>query len=317
MKISSIVDIVQGELKTNPTISFITQSHTNINKVNDGDLFISSNKEEINLALKQGAFAIIYDIDIQISDTEVAWIKVENIEDTCLKLIRYHLSELKINSIITDEISFNIFKIFNPKNKTCVYIDENIINNFEIIKNNHITENIISNNKRISNIIYPNSKNFEITKYTIDNLIVHSLFETSFSYKHRYFHKLKLPMIYIDNFINVIEFIKIIDIDTNKLNSFSYMCPVFISKSLQIVDYGKSNTFILANNSTSTNYLEIAFIKKFYTYGQIKVIETSNDNEILDIFKKNIFNAIYIKTKTTDEIKKLLQSNQVKSLELF
>jgi len=320
MKISSIVDIVNGDLQNSPAISFITQAHTNISKINDGDLFISSNEDKIIQAINNGAFAIIYDIELDISilNNEIAYIKVPSINQACTRLLRFELSNKKINSIYCDDISYEIFNIYKDSNTT-LCLDDDIIKNFEHIKNKHDLKLIISNNKDFLLNIYPTSSEFKIIHYDLKNLIVHSLFETSFSFKSRYFYKLKLPMIYIDKFISIIEYLNISDVDTSKLKNFKYLKPIFINKSNQIVDYGKSNMFILANKNNHINYLEVAFLTKAYNYAKIQVLDDNITNEE-DIYKhisKHNYNALYIKSKSYDEIITLLQANQKKQELLF
>ena len=320
MKISSIVDIVNGELQNSPAISFITQSHTNISKINDGDLFISSNKDEIIKAIDNGAFAIIYDISLDISslNNEIAYIQVDDIKQACTRLLRFELSSQNIKCIYCDYISYELFNIFKNSNEILCMSDD-ILKNYENIQNSHDINTIISTSKQFILNIYPTSMEFEVLHYELKNLIVHSIFETSFSFKERYFYKLKLPMIYIDKFISVIEYLNIKELDTTKLKNFKYLKPIFINKSNQIVEYGKSNMFILANSCKAINYLEVAFVQKAYNYAVVNILDENikNENNIFDEISKHNYNALYIKTKSYDEIVALLQSNQKEQIQLF
>ena len=320
MKISSIVDIVKGDLQNSPAISFITQSHTNISKINDGDLFISSNKDEIIQAINNGAFAIIYDIplDISLLNTEIAYIKVSDIKQACTRLLRFELSAKQLVCMYCDYISFELFTIYKNSNDILCLSDD-ILKNYENIQNNHDIKTIISTSKQFMLHIYPTSTEFDIVHYELKNLIVHSIFETSFSFKSRYFYKLKLPMIYIDRFISVIEYLDIQEVDTLKLKNFKYLKPIFINKSNQIVEYGKSNMFILANSCKAINFLEVAFVQKAYNYAIVKVLDESikENNQIFEKISKHNYNALYITTKSYDEIVALLQSNQKEQIQLF
>ena len=77
MQISSILDIVDGSLLNSPSISFIYSIKTNVLKVKEGDLFIAKDLTEIELAIKNGAFAILIENNAPIIDNEIAWIKVK------------------------------------------------------------------------------------------------------------------------------------------------------------------------------------------------------------------------------------------------
>ena len=63
MKISSIIDIIDGELLSSPSISFVYNIKVNSKKIVEGDLFITKNPNDIEEAIANGAFAIIYDFD--------------------------------------------------------------------------------------------------------------------------------------------------------------------------------------------------------------------------------------------------------------
>ena len=321
MKISSLVDVVQGVLQNTPAISFITQSHTTLNKINDGDLFISSNPNDIYDAINNGAFAIVYDcnLNLKLLNNEIAFIKVSCINQACIKLLRFKLSTIKIKALSVNDVSFELFNLFKNSNNNFIYLDENISNNFELLYNTNNFDVLISKNKSFLNDIYPINEEFEIKKYDLYNLVVHSLFETSFSFKNRYFSKLKLPMIYIDNFISVIEYLDISEVDTSKLKNFKFMQAIFINKSNEIIDFGKSNRFLIANSCSNINFLEVAFMKKFYCYAKVKIIDENitNNDEIYNIIKSQDYNALYIKSKTKKQIIELLNSKIKDTIKLF
>jgi ferrochelatase len=319
MKISSIVDIVNGELLNSPAISFITQAHTVLNKINDGDMYLSSNEDQIKQAISQGAFAIVYDIELDISllNMEIAFIKVISLEDAITRLLRFYLSNKKIIAFYIDEISYNIFTIYKSYSKNTVFLSNNAKDNFELIYNTNKKSMVMSTNKDFLTKIYPKYKEFKISKYQISNLIVHSLFETSFSVKNKYFHKLRLPLIYIDNFISVLEFLALDSCNTNKLHNLKYMKAIFINRSNQIIQYGKSNRFIIANANANINYLEIAFLQKFYSYGKIKIINSNVINKILQNIKDKDYNVLYITSKNHDELIDILQVLQKNIPKLF
>jgi len=320
MKISSIIDIVAGDLQNSPAISFITQSHTNISKINDGDLFISSSLKEIQIAISKGAFAIVYDIDIDIStlDKEIAWIKVDNIQKAMIRLLRFNLSILDIQSYSCDEIFYQLCYISKSYKKELVFLDNNLKNNFELLNNVTKETILISTNKDMLYDILPLSKDINIKKHNINNLVVHSLFETSFSYKHRYYYKLKLPMIYVDYFLTLLEFLDIQEYDNQKLNNFNLLKPIFINHHCEIVDFGKSNRFIIANKNISISEIELEFISKVYSYAKIKIVNDDlKDTKLLDIIQIQDYNALYIKHKSYKQIVKLLQDNKHNHKKLF
>lgn len=118
MKISSIIDIIDGELLSSPSISFVYNIKVNSKKIVEGDLFIAKNPNDIEEAIANGAFAIIYDFDdINIVDNEIAWIKVKSTEESLIKLFRFKLSHLELEVYYCDKISFDLLNLLEAQIK--------------------------------------------------------------------------------------------------------------------------------------------------------------------------------------------------------
>ncbi|HJE03319.1 MAG TPA: peptidoglycan synthetase, partial [Aliarcobacter thereius] len=101
MKISSIVDIIDGELLSTPSITSINSIKTESEKVKTADLFIARNIDDLNIAIKNGAYAVIFEEDFSVSDTEVAFIKVRNIEKALLSIFRFKLANKNIKAYLS------------------------------------------------------------------------------------------------------------------------------------------------------------------------------------------------------------------------
>lgn len=310
MQISSILDIVDGKLLNSPSISFIYSIKTNVSKVKEGDLFIVKDQNDIKLAIKNGAFALIIEENHSIIDNEIAWIKVKNIDLTIIKLIRFKLSNKNLKAYFCQKATYDILKIYSNNFEKDVKLIPNKLENFfkqlEHIENN---DTIISSNKAILDKIYPNSSNFDnITLIeNIDNLTEHSLFETSFSYKEKYFSRLKISSLYLDNFLKVYNFLNQ-NIDFTKLKSFHNLKALFLDKNFNPIEFGKSDKFIICQNNEDLYKNEILYLKEKYTYAKTLFISNFyidilkkdeqiiiNDLEELKLILKNTkFNAIYI-----------------------
>lgn len=310
MQISSLLDIVDGKLLNSPSISFIYSIKTSAKKVKEGDLFIAKISEEIPFAIANGAFAVIIEDNHIITDNEIAWIKVENIDTSIIKLIRFKLSIKNLKAYYCGKITYNILKIYsNYLDKNTKLIPnklENIFKYLDDIENDFI---LISSNKDILEKIYPNNYAFEnnINLNDIKNLIEHSLFETSFSYKDNYFSRLKISSLYIFNFIQVFNFLKA-DLDSSKLKSFHNMKPLFLDKNLNLVEFGKSEKFIICQNDKILYKNEILYVKMKYTYAKILVVSSyyldfldkeeqiiiNEIEELKPTLKKVKFNCIYL-----------------------
>ncbi len=311
MQITALTDIVQGELINSPSISFITQIHTNISKINEGDAFFATNKQAIEYAIKKGVFAIIYDFETIISDNEIAWIKVDNFQKAITNILRYKLIESKTEFIKTNKIFFHLLTIFKSKEfSDTILLKENLSDNFELLNSIDCKKIIFGTDLKFLNAISGKVSILEHNHYDIKNLITHSLFETSFSYKDKFFDKLKLPTVYIDDLVQQLELFEY-KLDLKKLNNFDLFKPIFINKNNEIVNFGQTNKFILANKDIEIYDIEINYLQSHYSYGDIKTLDATklNNDELFSIIKDLEFNALYCKNISIKQISSILEKN--------
>lgn len=320
MKISSTVDITGGKLLNSPAISFTTQTHTNLKKISDGDLFISSNIDEIKEAIKKGAFGIIFDFDIDVTtlDSEIAWIRVDDIDLAITKLLRFKLANMTLKSYCVDFIAYEFLTVLAGTNKN-IYFIHDTFSSFEQLLDIDDNDILISTKHKFLNDIYPKSEHLKIDHMKFENLLIHSIFETSFLYENEYFYKLRIPYIYLNHLLSIKKIFNLDSIDTNKLRNIQFMHPIFINKQNQIVEYGKSNKFILTSQNEEITKIEFDFIKIIFKYGKITLLDCmgKNDDEIFHFISQNSSNCIYLVNQTNEKIIEILKLNERKEQTLF
>lgn len=326
MKISSIVDIVDGELLNSPSISFINNISSDANKVKTSDMFIAKNIEDLKIALQNGAYAVIFEKYFEVIDNEIAFIKVKNLELALLKIVRYKLSTLKIKSYFCTDETFDMLKLYqNNHTKPIFLISKNIEKAFKFIDDIKEGDILISKNKKLLESIYPDSKEFEkkLDENSIKNLIKHSLFELSFSYKDIYFSKLRLSKIYLNSFLNIYDFFKG-NIDISKLKLYSNFKAIFIDKDFQPIESGKSDSFIICQTNKNLIPIEITYLKNEFRYAKTifvskykisfldekEQIIINNIEDLKNILKNLKFNCVYLIGFTNQESFEFLQNSQ-------
>lgn len=319
MQILALKDLLEGELLNKPFISFVTQIHTQVSKINEGDAFFASNDEDIKKAIELGAFAIIIDFDTEIIDSEIAWIKVDNLKSSITKILRYKLLQKNLTFVNTSNILYDMLKLLKTKefNKKSLFLSNNLKNNFELLVNEN-NKTVYSKDIEFINLISTNIIHKKDISNSVDNLIVHSLFEISFSYKNIFYDKIRLSKLYLNEFIEAIDILENED-NIKKISYFPFMKPIFLNQYNQIINYGQSNRFILSNKKESISKKEIAFIKENYTYAKLIILD--GDNLTDDIIIKNIkeldFNVLYILNKNDEDIINILNNNIVNTNSLF
>jgi len=329
VKINSIIDIIDGKLLNSPSISFIYSFKTDVNKVKEGDLFIANNLDDIQIAVQKGAFAIITKSIYPIIDNEIAWIKVDDINTIIIKLIRYKLANFNLKAYFCNDISYELLTVFSSNEKKVKLISKDLgkfISTIDEIDGNSI---IISKDIELLNKLYPNNTNFEKENFSITNLIEHSIFEVSFTYKDTYFQRIKIPSIYIEDFIRVYNFLSLNEFDDSKLKNFNFFKPIFLDKNLTIIEFGKSNKFIIVQNEPSLINKEINYLEDKFSYAKtvyitstyiknisVEQIIVKDINKIKNVIENQSFNALYISGFKFEDIQQILLKKE-KELSLF
>ena len=147
MRLEAFLHIVDGTLLNVPQISKVSNFSTEAKKIARGDLYIAFDNE-IDTAVQNGAYAILSDIDFNINNHEIAWIKVLDLKEAVLKLLRYMLINSEIKFYLMSKSAFlvskslfrqnNILHLDNSKNSIrkffenkqlqfCISCDEELI----------------------------------------------------------------------------------------------------------------------------------------------------------------------------------------------
>lgn len=313
MKISSLIDIIDGELLNTPSISFIYSFKTKAKKVKESDLFIARNINDIETAIQNGAYAIVLEEKYPLLDKEIAWIKVDSIDKVLVQLIRYRLANFNLKAYYSNKAIYNFLNIFS-NDINLKFIPWNLDDFIKTLNDIDNDSTLICHDKNVLDMLYPNNTKFKSINHITNNLTEHSLFESSFSYKDKFFSRLKISSLYINDFLDAYTYLNY-DFDFTKLKTFYNLKPLFLDKRLNITEYGKSDKFMLMQNNISLAKKEITYIKEKYKYAKTIFVSSKyvdfldeeqyvlDDIDKLKNYLKTIeFNAVYMLGFSFEEI---------------
>ncbi|WP_120951544.1 hypothetical protein [Helicobacter sp. L8] len=113
MHVAEVVEITRGVLKGAPCVHAFSHISTDP-KDTRGGLFVALQPHNIACALENGAYGVLCDQDITISDSEIAWIVVPQVVKALERLLRYHL--LGVRLLCVSRVEFAILsKILHAK----------------------------------------------------------------------------------------------------------------------------------------------------------------------------------------------------------
>ena len=134
---------------------------------------------------------------------------------------------------------------------------------------------------------------------------------------------------YLAQFLRVYNFLGG-NIDFGKLKSFNNLKPLFIDRNFNLIEFGKSDRFIICQDIQSLYANEILYMKIKYKYAKTIFITSEyieylkKDEQIIintldelrPILRKFKFNAIYLMGFNYNQVQTYILKNE-KSLTLF
>lgn len=243
MRITHVVDLVQGELNNKPIIEEFTHLALNLSSLRRGGLFFALNTEDIEAAVTSGAYGVIYEHSVQMLDPEIAWIKVGNLKEAIARLVRYLILHRHIEVFCLSTAEFEILQ------QICDDTSVTFHNNTEELLD------LLSRNEEISKIITKDEnflhKGIEMNRAIVPiekSLKMHipTLFDMRIYYKILHFH-LNLPALFFDSLCAVVHLCETYGIHFNlaRFREIEWVMPIFVDSVPNLLPYGQSEHVLI------------------------------------------------------------------------
>ena len=300
MTIDALINLTDGSLQNEPTIQAIEGATVFPSKVEHGDLFISSDADEIKSALDNGAYAIIYDDDtIAISDLEIAWIKVASIQDAAFKLLRYVILEKEAEFYLLKEHENSYLKMILLQKSNIAFIANDWRKAFEQILNSP-QKLFVGTDKELIRRIKPDVKllKSEVDGYAISD----TLFRTTFKVGGYVYQEKELAPFHLGHLLRVVDFCETHDLpySIDRLKYTRHFIPVFIDSELNTTHASKSDRVVIFCDNLHDIDLAREYIKHKGTWVK-SIILTPPKTKV-----ENLDRPIWFETK--EEVREILKN---------
>ena len=233
MKIEDILNLTEGTLTNTPKVQAIEAATVYPSKVDHGDLFFSSNQEEIDKALQNGAYAIVYDDEnIVQKDNEIAWIKVSDIQLAAFKLIRYVIIKKEASFYLLSDHEITFLKMILTHKTNIAFIADDWRKAFEQILNSDDAL-FVGSNKELMQLIKPDipKLNTDVDGYAVSD----TLFRTTFKVGSFVYQEKELIPFHLEYLLRVVDFCdrEELPYDLDRLKYTKHFMPVFIDLKLK------------------------------------------------------------------------------------
>jgi len=245
MKIEDILNLTEGILTNTPKVQAIEAATVFHSKVDHGDLFFSSNQEEIDKAIENGAYAIVYDDENIIKkDDEIAWIKVSDIQLAAFKLIRYVVIKKESKFYLLSEHELTFLKMIIQHKGNVSFIPNDWRKAFEQILNSDGTL-FVGTDKELMQLIKPDIEkiNREVDGYLVSD----TLFKSTFKVDGFVYQEKELIPFHLEYLLRAVDFCNLHDLPytMDRIKYTKHFLPVFIDAKLRSTQASKSDKVVI------------------------------------------------------------------------
>lgn len=309
-KIDSIVRISGGVLLNTPSVDSIEDIKISSKNVKRGDLFIdvNGNTEEIEEAVQNGAYCILTALIPKISDEEIAWVSVKDLEKSLIKLARFYAVEKNFRFIPLLDVQYALAKSLHVEEKAKLLSNFTFEALMQILKSEKETLFFVVKNSFIQNVD-PTIKKIK-SKIEPDKIFENGLFHSSFIYKDKFVKEVRLSSFFIPYLCSLIECFDQLNINykIDNFNNFEHFYPQFVTSKLEISDFGTTRRVIIFESEIKLYNEELEYLYK-------KVDKKLIVTEINELKTKDFRYALIHGKK--EDFEELLQEKKTVQMELF
>ncbi len=277
------VELSLGELQNTPSISYFNSIVLSLSKVQKGSLFVAKDHALIPKALELGAYGILYTGEYPLSDRDVAWIKLKDIEHSLNHLFKFCLLNERVVGALLSPIELEIAsKIIVSDSVWCL---KESLEDLFIIEGCKIA---FFDKLEWLHLFYKQERLKEDLKESRLMILNQSFFCSTLVYEKQEY-ELKMPCIFLEPLKRVIQLCEKLQIafDLNFLGKKEYPLdhckPFFVNKNLEIAPYGATARVVVAE--ASKELFEMMLQKALETLSWGKIVVFCRKNSVA-FFKK-------------------------------
>ncbi|MCQ2930791.1 ferrochelatase [Helicobacter pylori] len=289
--VNEAVELSLGELQNTPSISYFNSIVLSLNKVQKGSLFVAKDHTLIPKALELGAYGILYAGEYPLSDRDVAWIKLKDIEHSLNHLFKFCLLNERVVGVLLSPIELEIAsKIIVSDSVWCL---KESLEDLFIIEGCKIA---FFDKLEWLHLFYKQERLREYLKEDLKEsrlIILNQSFFCSALVYEKQEYELKMPCIFLEPLKRVIQLCEKLQIafDLNLLGKKEYPLdhckPFFVNKNLEIAPYGATARVVVAE--ASKELFEMMLQKALETLSWGKIVVFCRKNSAAFFEKNNLY----------------------------
>jgi hypothetical protein len=333
MRLENVLALTRGSLKTDPFITSVNGIVFDVKKVKRGDLFVALEPDTIEDAVLNGAYGIIFDRPTQISDAEIAWIKVDSVKEALKRLLRFRMIDKELDVYSCDPITQKLAKQVMTSSDFVV-LDGTFIDICRALWDIEPHTTVLFSAASVEEELFVSVKPMPQTAVESVTIIEQTLFETSFIYENTFYERQLLSPFFIPYLERLLHFLKTKEI-VFRLRPFlpiPHFEAVFTDSSFKVKEFGASDRVLIFEPDFELIEPQIRFLKKQANWAKIIYVIPSHKQkrlqgeaniftyrsvrDIIDILKTNDFHFALIAEQDRSLLDKPLFDHRAEQLTL-
>ncbi len=261
-KIDSIVRISGGVLLNSPSVDCVKEVKISPAKVKRGDFFIdiNSSNEEMQKAVENGAYCILTALLPKISDEEIAWISVGDLEKSLIKLARFFATQKSFRFVPLLDIHYGLAKSLHVEERVKLLCNSPSEALMQILKNDDETLFFVVENSFIKSVD-PTVKDI-VVKTEPTQIFESGIFHTSFVYKERFIKDIRLSSFFVPYLCALMDKLDDLEIKfrVESFNNFEHFYPQFVTSRFEKSDFGTTRKVIIFESDLELYEKELEYL---------------------------------------------------------
>jgi ferrochelatase len=309
MRLENILALTHGELVSSPFVNKFENIVFEAKQVKRGDLFVAYDEMSIEEAVFNGAYGIVFCKPTQIIDSEIAWIKVKNLDDALRRILRFILIDKEITVYSCSKIVLKLaLQVITEPSFIALHGDTRCV--FNALKDVESHATVLFSPALTSSDIFTSVKTIPRNENEKIDIIEQTLFETSFIYDNVFYERQPISpffMPYLEELLHLFKILKI-NFRLRKFTPIDHFEAVFTNKKFEIKEFGTSDTVLIFEKEIDLIEKEILFLQKEATWAQtLFVIPQSAFNSLSESLREHPNLLVY---KNKNGITNLLREHK-------
>ncbi|QKF92515.1 ferrochelatase [Campylobacter sp. CCUG 57310] len=267
MNIENLKRLINGDSMNTPSVTSVVDFSFEAKSIRQGYAYIGidATQEDIKEATANGAYAVLIDKECEITDKEVAFIRVDNLNTAIMRLVRFESSSKRLKFCSINAVQKAILKRMSlAKNASILPTDIKEL----FIKIFHAKEadTFFCDDLKILSKVAP----FYDTAWTdmsAEAINEGSIFFTTLICSGIYYQNLAISKVFKGFLAGLIGYLNKNEIEfrLGDLRGIEHFEPIFVDRNFKITPFGASFRAFIVENDESLFEMEANFLRRNFS----------------------------------------------------